>query len=563
MPIFRSRQSLRGREIDPHEIFLDSANLPKFNDQQFEGRLESPIPKRTGLVIGLSYLTVILLFLWQVAELQIVKGEAYFNRSQSNSLKRYPVFPERALVYDRENIPLVWNAPERAYFKKEGLAHLLGYLGRPTEEDIEKGLADSQEEYIGKDGVEKAFNFSLRGEQGLKIAEVDTRGKIQSENVYRLPRVSRSLTLSVDVEITHALYTYIKELSAERGFSGGAGVIMDVRSGEILALTSFPEFDPKLLTEGKDIQGIKKITADKRKPFLNRAVAGLYTPGSIVKPYVALAALAEKVIDPETEIVSTGSISVANPYDKTKKSVFTDWKAHGAVDMRRALAVSSNVYFYEVGGGFEKQKGVGIRNIEKYAKLFGLGEKSGIELENEAKGVVPSPEWKEVNFKGDAWRVGDTYNTAIGQYGFQVTALQMARAVAAISQDGILVRPTILKKEIDDGPEKISLGLDAKFFKIVKEGMRQAVREGTAQGLSGLGVTVGAKTGTAELGTAKQVVNSWVTGFFPYENPRYSFAVVMEKGRRSNTVGGVFVMRQLLDWMGIYKSEYLKEQVDI
>jgi penicillin-binding protein 2 len=252
------------------------------------------------------------------------------------------------------------------------------------------------------------------------------------------PINGKNLNLSIDASVQAKLFESISTLANRVGFSGGAGGIMDVNTGEILALTSFPEYTSGAMADG-DNELVQKYLKDTvRKPFLNRFVDGLYTPGSIVKPFVALAALSQKIISPDTQILSTGSISIPNPYDQTRKTVFSDWKAHGLVDMRKALAVSSNVYFYEIGGGFEKQKGLGIENLEKYFSMFGLGKPIKDSLLASPAGTIPSPEWKEKVFPGDPWRVGDTYFTSIGQYGFQVTPLQMLRAYSAIANNGML-----------------------------------------------------------------------------------------------------------------------------
>lgn len=333
---------------------------------------------------------------------------------------------------------------------------------------------------------------------------------------------------------------------------------MDVHTGEILALTSFPEYSSNVMTQGKDSAIIAGYQKDTNNPFLNRAVSGLYTPGSIVKPFIALGALVEKIIDPQKKILSTGALELVNPYDPTQKTVFKDWKAHGWVDMREALALSSNVYFYTIGGGFENQKGLGITNIEKYVRMMGLGEKTGIDVPNEIEGIIPNPEWKKKVFDGDDWRLGDTYHTSIGQYGFQLTPIQEARSVAAIANKGTLLTPTILDKKTH--PTKTSVRevtIDDGYFKIVQEGMREAVFTVTAGALNLPYVAVAAKTGTAELGVSKLLVNSWVTGFFPYDNPKYSFAIILEKGARTNQLGATYVMRQLLDWMKINSPEYL------
>lgn len=334
---------------------------------------------------------------------------------------------------------------------------------------------------------------------------------------------------------------------------------MDIHTGEILALTSYPEYSSQVMSDGKDSSRISKYLTDSvNKPFLNRIVSGLYTPGSIVKPYVAIAALEEKIIDPATQILSTGSISVPNPYDPTRKTVFMDWKAHGLVDMRTAIAVSSNVYFYEIGGGFDGQPGLGISRLNKYFSMFGLGKSIDGGIFDGPGGTIPSPEWKDRVFPGDPWRVGDTYFTSIGQYGFQVTPLQMLRAVSSVANGGKLIDPVVLKDTGLSIVEGERLPLDAQNIETAREGMRKGVTAGSASGLNVPYVQVAAKTGTAELGVTKAYVNSWVNGFFPYDNPRYAFIVIMERGPRGNLYGATSVMREVFDWMNVNGSEYLK-----
>ena len=312
------------------------------------------------------------------------------------------------------------------------------------------------------------------------------------------------------------------------------------------------------MSEGSDRAAIQKYISDTRQPFLDRAVSGLYTPGSIVKPFLALGALKEGVITPEKEILSTGSISIPNPYDSTKKSVFNDWRAHGWVDMRRALAVSSDVYFYEIGGGFENQIGLGIARIKKYMQLFGFGASDPKNALLAVEGTLPDPAWKAKTFDGEVWRIGDTYNTSIGQYGMQVTPMQAVRATAALANGGILLEPTLLLNGNRGRNSARALDFSADDMKVIQEGMRDAVLLGTAGNLNIPAVAIAAKTGTAELGSKKQLVNSWVEGFFPYENPRYAFVVIMERGPYENTVGALYVMRQLFEWMSQHTPEYLQ-----
>lgn len=556
--------------VEPDEIFLDSKNLQNFDRQQFEGRIEKTISKKTVFSLGIIFMCVAMVFGVRLAYLQIKKGGAYFDRSENNILEKVILFADRGIIYDRNKVELVWNKkmndsaenqggrrvdfPIRSYLSP-GFSHLLGYVGYPAQDS--KGNF-WQSEFIGKDGLEKEYNEALNGENGSKIVEVDARKVMHSENIVNTPVRGADLVTTIDSRIQKELFVLIKNLSENNSFSGGSGVILDVHNGEVIASTSFPEYNSEVLSLGKDSETIQNYINDKRKVFLDRTISGLYTPGSIVKPFLAVGALAEGVIDQYKKILSTGSISVPNPYLKDEKTVFKDWKAHGWTDMGQALAVSSDVYFYEIGGGFEDQKGLGILNIEKYARLFGIGEMTGVDLPDEKEGTIPSPEWKAKVFAGDPWRVGDTYHTAIGQYGFQATPIQMGRAVASIANNGTIVTPHfILGDKIQE--EKISsTGLPKEYFEIVHDGMRQAVTYGTAVGLNVPYVEIAAKTGTAQVGVAKNKVNSWVIGFFPYENPKYAFTVMMEAGPTTNSVNATTAMRGLLDWMSINAPEYFK-----
>ncbi len=356
------------------------------------------------------------------------------------------------------------------------------------------------------------------------------------------------------------LHEEIKRVATTIGYTGGAGVIMDVNSGEILAITSYPEYNSQVMTGGGDVKTINNYLNNKNNPFLNRVIAGLYTPGSTVKPFMAYSVLSEKIIDPYANIYSAGFISIPNPYDPSNPTIFKDWKAHGYVDMRKALAVSSDVYFYEVGGGFENQKGLGIINIDKYMKMFGFGEPLSSPFFSGAAGVIPTPEWKKENFAGDEWRVGNTYHTSIGQYGFQISPIQMVRAVSSLANGGKLIEPKIILDEKNNNGDVVDLNLNPNYLKVVKEGMRDGVVKdyGIIKGLNSQAYSVAAKTGTAELGVYKQFINSWVTGFFPYENPKYAFVVIMEKGPAVNITGAVSVMRPVMDYIAENKPEYVK-----
>jgi penicillin-binding protein 2 len=536
--------------IDPDEIFLDSQNLPSFNTDQFEGRIEKPISRRVFSFFFISIIAVSLIFLIKIWNLQITNGETLLTKSQNNSLHTTPILADRGLITDRNGVPLVWNEinPDstdfslRSYATSTGLSTLLGYVKYPTKDSSGIYWTDK---IIPVSGLEKIYDTALSGTDGSKIIETDVKGKISSESVVHQPVAGQNLTLSIDAVAQKKLYDAMIFVADEAGFKGGAGMIMDINTGEIIASATFPEFSSQVLTDGDDSKKISAWLSDNNKPFLNRAINGLYTPGSIVKPFIAMGVLDQKVIDPMKPILSTGSISVPNPYDKNKPTIFNDWRANGWVDLRHAIAVSSDVYFYEVGGGFQSQKGIGIDNIEKYTRMFGFGTTTGINFPGELSGVIPDPAWKAENFKGEDWRVGDTYNTTIGQYGFQVTPVQALRAVAAMANNGALLVPTFLKNY----PSRLvtHISLSPSYFKIVREGMRLCVTEGTCTALNVPYLQVAAKTGTAQLGVSKNLVNSWVVGFWPVNNPKYAFAVVMERASKTNQFGAALVIRQLLD----------------
>ncbi len=560
---FRQRTTDRSLEIAPDEVLLDSSNLPQFDTSQFEGRIEKPISRRTVLALGIAFLLIGLLYSGRVWALQIRDGETFADRSTKNTLRKSVLFASRGMVSDRNGVPLIWNEAlpnsddflARHYVDLSGFAHVLGFVKYPKKDS--SGNYYSLK-YDPQGGLESGYDDRLSGQNGVKIAEVNALGKTETESVIEPPKNGDNLTLTIDSRLQHQLYETIKGAAQERGFHGGAGVIMDVTTGDIVALTSYPEYEPEVMVEGKDADAISGYYNNTNNPFLNRPIDGVYTPGSVVKPFMAMGALTEGVVTPDTQIFSSGSISIPNPFDPKLTSVFNDWRPQGWMDIRKAIAVSSDVYFYEIGGGFENQKGMGINKIDEYARLFGLGsEIPGDPFLSGKKGTIPTPEWKALNFNGDQWRIGDTYHTVIGQYGFQVTPLQELRGIAAIANGGTLLEPNIIYD-----PARIPVGtkidLPAKWFKVVQEGMREGALIGTSAAVNVPYVHVAGKTGTAELDSKKQFTNSWAVGFFPFEHPHYAYAVMMEKGPYKNTIGGVYVMRTLLDWMNVNTPEYFK-----
>lgn len=553
------RRKKKYADIQPDEILVDSSNLAEFDRDQFEGRIERPLSRRSLSLAGGTIALFFVALLVRAGDLQLVRGAELAETAQNNQLSQTTIFADRGIIVDRNGVPLAWNEREsvadeyaaRAYADIRGLAHTVGYVKEPAKDSSGFYYRD---QFEGQDGVERAYSAKLAGHNGLKLTETDARGAVVAEAVVDPAQAGAKLALSIDAEVAEGLYEAIAEKARASGFQGGAGVVMDVKSGELLALVSYPEYSQTALMEG-DRAAIAALNADKRQPFLNRATDGLYAPGSIVKPMVATAALEEKIISPEKQILSTGQISIPNPYDPSKPTIFKDWKAHGWVDMCDAIAVSSDVYFYAVGGGYKDQPGLGIALLDKYFKLFGFGEDAELYGFSEKTGNIPTPEWKEATFDGDPWRLGNTYHTAIGQYGMQVTPLQAVRAAAALANGGTLLVPQLLASST---PQGSALGLSAASLQVAREGMRQGVVSGIAQSVNFGFVHVAAKTGTAQVGAHNEYVNSWMIGFWPYENPRYAYAVVLERGPAHTTVGAPAATGVFLQWLNANAPQYLK-----
>lgn len=547
-------------EIHPDEILIDSENVSQFDRDQFEGRIERPLSRRQLSWAGGVIAVGAVLLLVRAGNLQIVHGAEYARQAEENQLTEQVVFADRGTIVDRNGVPLAWNEradiaddfAKRMYAQMQGLAHVVGYTKAPAKDSSGFYFRSAFE---GLNGAEKAYNQELGGQNGLKLTETNARGKVVSQSTTRAPVAGAELRLSVDAKVTQGLYEVLAANASAANFQGAAGIIMDVRNGEILAMTSYPEYSQTAMAGG-DRALINSYNADKRQPFLDRAVDGLYAPGSIVKPVMAAAALAEGIIDEYKQILSTGQISLPNPYDPKNPSIFRDWRVNGWVDARHAIAVSSDVYFYEVGGGFQGQKGLGIDNIGKYLRAFGYGADAGLEGFSSKAGTIPSPAWKAAKFPNDpTWRVGNTYHTAIGQYGVQITPLQAVREAAALANSGTLLTPTLIASSTPWGTK---INIDAHALQVGREGMRLAVTEGIATGVKLPYVSVAAKTGTAQIGMKNEYLNAWMIGFWPYENPKYAFAVILDRAPAHTGTGGNAVMSQFFQWMHENAPQYLE-----
>lgn len=575
----KRKKSLNG-EINPEDIFLDSYNLAGLDMDKMEGALHKPIPSIAERIPFFVLLLIFSLFIFRLYSLQVKNFDLYKEKADNNRYNTHLILANRGQILDRNGKILANNLVsssseilKRQYLEDSGISNLIGYVAYPKADSLGNYW---QEEYKGRDGVEQIYQDILSGVNGKKIIEKDVKSSIEAENIVVKPISGANLNLAIDIDLQKRLFDSIREVVNNRGYVSGTGIIMDVNTGEILVMTTFPEYDNNLLTNASGTADNKKISnllKDKRTPFLNRPVSGLFTPGSVVKPFMAYAALNEKVITPEKNILSTGALVIKNPYGGPD-TVFRDWKIHGYINAVRAIAESSDEYFYQVGGGYKDQKGLGIERIDEYAKLFGLSTTTGIDLPNEATGVIPTPDWKRINFIDGDWKVGDTYHTSIGQYGFQVTPIELIRYIASIANGGKLVTPHVFlsaSSSDPDSPENYliesynnkvwpvtDLNLNQNNLKYVQEGMKQVVTNGTVPQLNFTNLKVAAKSGTAELGIVKGRVNSIITGYFPYDNPKYSFTVIMENGKLSDSSGAVAAVKPVIEYISLNKDKYIK-----
>lgn len=555
------KKKYRDYEILPDEIFLDTANVSRLDTQQFEGVIEKPITQKTLYILGTVFLLSLVFFAFRLTNLQIIHGEAYLKRSENNRLNHLPLFAERGVIYDRNNKEIAWNSvlneeadfSRRAYTELTGHGHLLGYVNYPIKDangfywrtDIE-GVA----------GLERKYNTLLSGENGARLIEVDALNTEISNNTITLPVHGENLHTTIDTLVQHYLYDAIKTQATEGGFIGGSGSIMDIHSGELIAFTSYPEFDPYILAEGKEIETIEGFFNDPGKPFLNRVISGLYSPGSTIKPILGIAGLHEGVITENTSIMSTGRIEIPNRFNPSEPSIFRDWRpqGHGRTDIYHAISDSVNTFFYMLGGGYQSYEGLGIGRIEEYIQMFGISEPTGIDFGSEPSGTIPTPEWKERVFEDGVWRLGDTYNTSIGQFGFQVTPLQMTRAFAAIGNKGTLVTPLLIKGT--PLSKRTTENISDEHYIIIHQALRETITKGSGRILNVPYVTIAGKTGTAQVGVNNEFFNSWIVGFFPYENPQYSFSIAMERAPRESEESASRAMRKFLDDIELHYPEF-------
>ncbi len=551
----RRRIRSRDPEIAPDEIFLDASNAPAFDRARFEGRIEKPLSHGTFFYLMAALALLFFVLIIRTWNLQITGGAAFAQQSAYNSLDVTTLFAPRGIITDVNGIIVAENVESedgnvRRNYPVSSLGQIIGYVSYPKKDA--KGIYYDTNQ-TGIAGLEAEYDSFLAGKNGQLLTETDAFGRVRSEGTIVKAEEGRTLRLSIDANVERLFARAIIDTASSHGFIAGAGVIMDVGSGAVRAIVSYPSYDPNVMANSSSPGILAAYAANPGRPFLDHAVSGVYAPGSVVKPLIASGALTDGIITPHTVIDDRGFISIPDPYRPGKSFVYRGWKALGPVDVRKAIAWSSDIFFYTVGGGFGNQKGLGIDRLEYWYRQFGLGSLTGIDLPGETSGLVPTPQWKKSTFN-EPWYLGDTYFTAIGQYSVQVTPIQMVRATAAVANGGKLFTPTLIAEQT---PIYTTVSASAPALAVVREGMRQAVTSALAGALNLSYVSVAAKTGTAETGVRNQYDNSWVTGFFPYEHPQYAFVVVLERGPAGSGSQAVNVMRELFDSLYAENSPYV------
>jgi len=518
------KNNLPQSEIEKEKILKEVSQILKIDYEPLEKKIKESKDSTVLISENLDNLTLIILET-KIGELQGFKIE-------ENSIREY----------------------------KDGsdFSHLIGYLTKIKSEEFKaEPEFYSIFDYVGRDGIEKAFEEILRKNPGKLRIERDAQGNIISKEIVSLPESGKSLVLWLDFNLQKKIKEELEKELQMIGAKKAAAVALDPKTGGVLSLVSLPSFDNNIFSIG-DEKAIEKLFSDKNEPLFNRVIAGRYLTGSTIKPLIASAVLEEKIINPDKKINCQGEILVKDMWNPEKIWEYKDWTVHGWTDLKKAIAESCNDYFYTVGGGYGDQEGLGPTRIKQYLSLFDWNQKTQIDLPGEVKGFIPDKDWKKSTF-GQGWWDGDTYNLSIGQGYLQITPLEVVTSFLPIANGGKILKPQIVQKIIDSEKNLIEEiqpqilkenFIDPQNLEIVREGMRQAVTgrnspQASAVLLSSLPVSAAAKTGTAELGNG--YYHNWITVFAPYDDPKILLTIMIENVKGVQ-VAALPVAKEILNW---------------
>ncbi len=533
--------------------------------------------KKVKIIISLLLL-VFALFAGRLFQLQIIEGKKNLRLSENNRIAKIKIEAPRGLITDRHGEILAQNEPQyylgskkvnreealklqaegqdadlkivlrRVYPQAELFAHSIGYLGEVTEKELGSGKLDLKGyflgSWIGRVGIEAEEEELLKGREGSELAEIDTQGKIVRRMGKILPTPGKALTLALDKKLQVAAAAAFANLPASKK---GAVIAMNPENGEILVLYSSPSFDPNLFLQGENQEALVKIIADEEsRPLFNRAIAGLYPPGSTFKIVTAAAGLEEKKITAGTLINDPGVIEL-NGFKYANWYFTSLGKTEGEINVERALTRSTDTFFYKLG------EMVGIEKLNFWADKFGVGRPAGIDLPGEAAGFMATPEWKEKT-KKEAWFLGNTYHIAIGQGDVSLTPLGVSELSAVVASGGRICKPRMLKIGAENTPygaDCREIGVQKKYLEVIKKGMVGACSPGgTGTPFFDFKPQIACKTGTAETGDGK-TSHAWFTAFAPADDPQIVVTVLVERGGEGSSIAAP-IAKEILE-------EYFKE----
>ncbi|HOT63259.1 MAG TPA: penicillin-binding protein 2 [Treponemataceae bacterium] len=452
-----------------------------------------------------------------------------------------------------------WHSkPIRNYVETGSIAHIIGYVGDITRDELKlfynKGYTTSS--VIGKAGIEKQYDELLRGVDGFEYRTVDVKGRyIENSTTIKPPVMGRNLILTID----RKWQTLAEDALGDRI---GSAVVLKPSTGEILAMASYPAYDPNLFGKDNASEEYQRLLADPANPLLNRVVNASYPPASTFKVIMSTALLAEESISPEKRIDCPGEIE----YGDRVFRCHIRRPGHGRLDMRGALAQSCDVYYWTVGRDY-----LGVERIAKYAEEFGFGKSAEIDLPSQTAGFVPTPQWKERKFH-ERWLGGDTMNMSIGQGYLLASPLQLANMVAMVVNGGVVYRPHLLKEVRDPSSgavisatrPDVLLKSDIKpeVFARVRDDMRNVITNGTAQfPMKNKIVQLAGKTGTAEVGLADRW-HSWMVAYGPYDAPPEEAVVVVVMVEASNPWEWWAPYATNIIFQGIFADQTYQEAIE-
>lgn len=550
---------------------------------------------RILLFTGVMVLGLGILFL-RIFHLTVIRGSYYRKLAQDNRIRELRIPAPRGIIYDRNNIPLVRNIPvfiskngdyvfenksgnendnysesvAREYIYGDLFAHVLGYTGEVSREELDKISAAGKEsegeslsmgDVVGKMGIEKYYDSYLRGINGKEMYEVDAMG-----NTVRMlgrvdPKAGKNMNISLDLKLQQVAG---REMAGKKG----AVIVTDPVNGEVLALYSSPSFDPNRFIR---LINAEEYFSDPDMPLFDRGIGGTYPPGSTFKIATAIAALESGKVTGETQIEDTGVLKIGS-------FSFGNWnflqygKTEGFMNIVTAIKRSNDIFFYKIG------EMTGVDVLSQWATKLGMGKATGIDLDGEASGLVPDPTWMKAE-KGENWYLGNTYHYAIGQGDLLATPLQINQLANIVASGGELCVPHVAQSGVFRQEKKKTcekLPVSEKSLSLVREGMRQACENGgTAWPLFGFSVqndklkidginflenqdasssafrptkvSLACKTGTAEFGNEKKT-HAWLTVFAPVQDPQISITVLVEGGGEGSTVASPVAKRILEEW---------------